>query len=68
MDAVIQVVERTLGAARARGGIHLWGDFSAQSPQRQEWADLCRWSSVAIGVLCLTSSVAAVILACLEHL
>lgn len=63
----MQVLERTLGELRARAGIRLWGDFSARSPQRQEWADLCRWGSVAIGVLCLTSTVAAMILAWLER-
>ena len=67
MDAVMQAVERTLGEARARAGIRLWGDFSARSPQQQEWSELCRVGSVAIGVLCLTSSVAAIILTCLEH-
>ncbi|MEJ8840252.1 hypothetical protein [Ramlibacter sp. AN1133] len=67
MNAVMQAVERTLGEAGARAGIHLWGDFSARSPQRQEWVDLCRWGGAVIGVLCLTSSVAAVILAWLER-
>jgi hypothetical protein len=65
MNAVMQVVERTLDEAGARAGIHLWGDFSARSPQREEWIALCRLGSVAIGVLCLTSTVAAIILACL---
>jgi hypothetical protein len=68
MNAVMHVVERTLGEAGARAGIHLWGDFSARSPQRQEWLDLCRWGTVTIGVLCLTSSVAALILTCLERI
>ena len=64
----MQVMERTLGEVRAGAGIRLWGDFSARSPQRQEWAELCRWSSVTVGVLCLTSTVAAIILACIERL
>jgi hypothetical protein len=67
MNALMHVVERTLGEVRARAGIRLWGDFSARSPQRQEWAELCQWSSVTIVVLCLTSTVAAVILAFLEQ-
>ena len=65
---MMQGVGRTPGEARERAGIRLWGDFSARSPQRQEWVDLCRWSSVTIGVLCLTSTVAAVILSFLERL
>lgn len=32
-------------------------------PQQDTWADLCKWGAVAIGVLCLTSAVAALILA-----
>jgi hypothetical protein len=67
MNAVMHMVERTLGELRARAGIRLWGDFSARSPQRQEWAELCQWSSVTIGVLCLTATVAALILAFLER-
>lgn len=38
-----------------------------EAQQRQEWAELCKLGSVVIAVLCLTSSVAALILAWLER-
>jgi hypothetical protein len=58
MSAVTQVV----------AGLHLFDDFSARPQQLEKWAELCRSGAVAIGFLCLTSSLAVAILALLERM
>ena len=58
MSAVMQVVAR----------LHLLDEFSARPQLQERWAELCRSGAVAVAFLCLTSSVAALILAFLELL
>jgi hypothetical protein len=48
--------------------LHLLDEFSARPQLQERWAELCRSGAVAVAFLCLTSSVAALILAFLELL
>jgi hypothetical protein len=64
----MQAITQTMNGAAVRGsamfaGLHLLDDFPMRPQQREKWAELCRLGAAAIGFLCVTSSIAAVILA-----
>jgi hypothetical protein len=40
----------------------------APVPREDNWAELCKWVAVAAGVLCVTSTIAALILTYAQHL
>ena len=48
--------------------LRLLDDYPARPQQRETWAELCKWGAVAIGVPCLTSAVAVLILALVGYL
>jgi hypothetical protein len=71
MTAGMEVIAQTVTGAATRGsamiaGLHLLDDFPMRPGQREKWAELCRLGAAVIGFLCVTSSVAALILAYLE--
>ena len=47
-------------------GLHLFDDFLARPQELERWTELFRTGAVAVAFLCLTSSIAAFILALLE--
>ncbi len=68
----MEVLAQKVTAAATRGWELLSVfDLAEELAQRAEyedrWAELCKWGAVAVGVLCLTSLTAALILAYLEH-
>lgn len=69
----MQASETNVGGAAARwlarlAPLHFLDDYPANLQQREAWAELCRWGAVAIGVPCLTSGIAALILAWVERI
>jgi hypothetical protein len=69
----MQVIEANVSGAAARllarvAPLHFLDDYPAHPQQRETWAELCKWGAVAIGVPCLTSGVAVLILAIVERL
>jgi hypothetical protein len=69
----MQAIGTNVSGAAARwlarvAPLHFLDDYPANLQQREAWAELCRWGAVAIGVPCLTSGVAALILAIAELL
>lgn len=50
------------GTVHRAGGMHLLQDFSARPQDREKWNELWSSGAVVVGVLCLTSSIAALIL------
>ena len=42
-------------------------ELALRAENEDRWAELCKWGAVSVGVLCLTSLTAALILAYLEH-
>ena len=69
----MQAIGAHVSAAAARwlariAPLRFLDDYPAHPQQREIWAELCKWSAVAVGVPCLTSGVAALILAMVEHL
>jgi hypothetical protein len=69
MQATGTNVSRTAARWLARfAPLHFLDEYPANLQQREAWAELCRWGAIAIGVPCLTSGVAALILALVELL
>ena len=42
-------------------------ELALRAETEDRWAELCKWGAVTVGVLCLTSLTAALILSYLEH-
>jgi hypothetical protein len=69
----MQISGATMSEAAARflariAPLRFLDDYPARPQQHETWAELCKWGAVAIGVPCLTSAVAALILALVENL
>jgi hypothetical protein len=69
----MHAIETDVSGAGARwlarlAPLHFLDDYPGNLQQREAWAELCRWGGVAIGVPCLTSGAAALILALVEQL
>ena len=43
-------------------------ELARRAEHDDRWAELCKWGAVSVGVLCLTSLTAALILTYVEHL
>ncbi|MDB5954514.1 hypothetical protein [Ramlibacter sp.] len=67
----MEVLARKVSASAKRWELLSDFDLAEELAQRAEhedrWAELCKWGAVAVGVLCLTSLTAALILTYLEH-
>jgi hypothetical protein len=67
----MEVLARKVSASAKRWELLSDFDLAEELAQRADhedrWAELCKWGAVTVGVLCLTSLTAALILAYLEH-
>ena len=68
MEVLAQRVAAPANSWELQSDFDLAEELAQRAENEDRWAELCKWGAVAVGVLCLTSLTAALILTYLEHL
>ena len=68
MEVLVQTAAASAKGWELLSDFNLAEELALRAETEDRWAELCKWSAVAVGVLCLTSLTAALILAYVENL
>jgi hypothetical protein len=68
MEVLAQKVTASAKGWELLSDFDLAEELAQRAEHEDRWAELCKWGAVSVGVLCLTSLTAALILAYAEHL
>ena len=68
MEVLAQKATASASGWEMLSDLYLAEELALRAENEDRWAELCKWGAVAVGVLCLTSLTAALILAYIAHL